>query len=286
MTTNKHIVLMGESRRRILEIRHAYLSTNADAFKGNRRERKDYLAQLAQIKPGFTKFQAEYLVGLNLSDSTVDMDHGKKQARLKIQQKVKRVEWVKHFKEIFLEYIANDREPAAPSESRQHMVELVTFKCNMFYNFFYPLFYANSDRKSVTTQVVDLITPVSVAAWLCGDGSRADHTKNKGKGITFHSQGFTLSENVLLASALQDNLGIAAKAKLDNPDKDQWRIDVSGKSYETFCEKVGPWIHPDFHVRVPVGRVEGSGFGYMTEEKRLSLLGSSLGNLQNTIDYY
>ena len=49
------------------------------------------------------------------------------------------------------------------------------------------------------------ITPVTVAYWFAGDGGKTDFTKSKSKGISFHSQGFTLEDNQLLAKLRNEN---------------------------------------------------------------------------------
>lgn len=274
------------TRDQILEIRKNFLSQNPKAFAGNTKARLDYLKQLETLKPQLTKFQAEYLVGLNLGDLSVEINHNAKTARFKILQSVDHVDWLEHIREIFLEYMPSDLPISSPSSTRTTMREMQSLKCKTFYEFFVPLFYKDSKRKSVNASITAYISPVSVAALLCGDGSKADHTDNSGKGVTFHTQGFTKDENTFLAKAITEKVGVIAQAKQDGLQHDQWRIDVSGTSYETFCEKVGPWIHKTFHKRVPSGRVQGSRFGDMTEAKRSSLLGSSLTNLQDKIVSY
>lgn len=274
-----------DSRLKILKKRSEYLKKNPQAFKGNRKERTEYLAELQEIKPELTKFQKEYLVGLNLGDLSVEFNHNARTARIKMQQKATREGWLEHIREIFLEYMPNDSEFKAPSDTRKTMRELQSLKCSTFYDFFKPLFY-NDKRKSITDGVLEYISPVSVAALFCGDGSKADFTPNEGKGITFHTQGFSEFENTKIAEKISSELGLDAKAKADGTKSGQWRIDVSGKSYETFCEKVGPWVHETFHYRVPSGRVSDSRYGDMTYEKRASLLGSALSNLEKTIVNY
>jgi hypothetical protein len=90
--------------------------------------------------------------------------------------------------------------------------------------------------------------------------------KNKGKGITFHCQGFKQEESQILCDALYENLGIEASVKLDNRNPVQYRIDTAGSSYDRFIEIVGPYIDPCFKEKLPSPRVSQSRFGYMTQE--------------------
>jgi len=131
------------------------------------------------------------------------------------------------------------------------MRELQTFKCAPLYKFLKPIFYSQGNRKSIDNPnlISIYIKPACVAAWFCGDGSKADFTKNSGKGLTFHSQGFTDQENKILAECLRQNLNIDCSSVLDDPTKQQYRLDVSGTSYEAFVKTVGPLIHPTFHHR-------------------------------------
>lgn len=279
------------NREKILEIRMGFLTENPKAFAGNTKERLDYLKKLECLKPELTPLQAQYLVGLNLGDLSVDIDHSKKTARFKIQQSVAHVEWLEHIREIFLEYMPSDLPISSPSAKRPTIREIQSLKCKTLYNFLVPLFYPNKGtRKGVYGSIENYISPVSVAALFCGDGSKADHTDNSGKGITFHTQGFTKSENELLAGFIRDKVGMSAQAKEDGLQHGQWRIDISGTSFEIFCEKVGPWVYKTFHKRVPSGRAPNPNkeprFGYMTQDKRDSLLGVSLKNLHDQIVSY
>lgn len=151
------------------------------------------------------------------------------------------------------------------------MKELDTLKCTQFYkliDYFYPEVSANTGnlgKKGITPSIKSLINPVSVANWFCGDGGKADFTKNEGKGITFHCQAFSKEEQEILCEALKENLGLQAEVKLDNSSQNQWRIDLEGSSYDTFIERVGPYIHQSFKHKLPSPR-KNTTFGYLTQE--------------------
>lgn len=274
MTTSSNT---GSNRQEILGVRKEFLLADPEAFKGNKKGRTLYLKKLEELKPNLTPFQKEYLIGLILSDATVEFNHVEKTARVKMQQSKEHIGWLENVKRIFLEYMANDKPLSPPSKNRANMLEIQTLKCKVFYNFLQPIFYQNQERKSILhNQIAHYIGPVCVAAWYCGDGSKADYTANQGKGVTFHSQGFTQAENETLAEILKSNLGFKCHAKQDGLQYGQWRLDVSGESYEFFITKVGPYIDETFYYRVPSGRLDGSRFGDMTVTKRDNILGSAI----------
>jgi len=78
-------------RSAILDIRRSYLKKDTKAFQGNTNARRNYLTSLESIKPELTTFQKEYVVGLNLGDTSCELDDIKRTARIKLQQSVKHV---------------------------------------------------------------------------------------------------------------------------------------------------------------------------------------------------
>lgn len=272
---------MSNLRKKILKLRLSYLKNNPAAFQGNSKTRTDYLIELNRIEP--TNFQIEYVIGLILSDVSFDFEGNV--GRLKLQQSEKHLAWMEHIRDILREYMPRDGQLSHPSQNRPHMYELQTLKCEPLYKIVQPIFYNENKRKTINRDLISTyIGPACVAAWFCGDGSKSDFTDNEGKGLTFHSQGFSKEEVEFLAECLRKNLKIEANAKLDYDDK--YRIDVSGASYDLFVKEVGPYIHPTFFHRVPTGRAEGSRFGSVTEKIRSDLLGSGLKDLDSVIDNY
>ena len=278
------------TREELLRIRAEFLLHKPDAFAGNHNERRHYLEKLEKIKPDLTNFQKKYLIGLILGDATVELDYDKKTARVKMQQTKEHEGWMKTVKQIFLEYMPNDKPFSPPSKNRINMLEMQTLKCKVFYDFLEPIFYRSKNRKSIfKDQITRYIDCVCVAAWFCGDGSKSDHSKNNGKGLALHSQGFTQEENHILADSLKSNLDFncdVISERTRDKDKDKWRLEVRGPSYEKFVTDVGPYIDETFHPRVPLGRVDGSRYGDMTATKRASFLGSKMNSIDELVKSY
>ena len=89
-----------------------------------------------------------------------------------------------------------------------------------------------------------------------GDGGKESSRKlYSSKGIELHSQGFDYNSNVILADSLRAawyGWIVTLKPETDKPD--QFRIVISPKSYDSFIEKVGPYIHPSMSHKLPVGK--------------------------------
>lgn len=269
-----------QKRKCLLQIRKDFLTTKSTVFLGQSLERRKYLQQLETLQPNLSTFQMSYLVGLVASDASVECQHSKQIARIKIQQSVKHLAWLQWVRdEIFQEYSPNDSPLVNPSIDRKDTVEWQTFTCSTFYKAIVPLFYPNN-VKTITPEIEEWINPVSVAAWFCGDGSSRDKKEKPDKGLILHTECFTETECNLLIKMLERKLGFQTSQTFKG------ELSISGKSYDRFVELVGPYIHPDFFKRVPEGRSPKSRFGTITVEKRAAFLGSKLVDMNFLIHDY
>lgn len=219
----------------------------------------------------FSDYQISLCIGLLLSDTSFDVNFNNKAARLKTQQKTGHNEWLVNVKKCLLEFTASDKGIGQTAESR-NMIELDTLKCPYFFNLlqYFPskdsINSRNIGAKGIKPSIKPWINPVTVANWFCGDGGKADFTRNQGKGITFNTQGFKKEECQILCDALYENLGIEALVKKDSSSPKLYRIDTAGASYDRFIEIVGPYIDPCFKSKLPTPRLARSRWGYMTSE--------------------
>jgi len=270
--------------QKVLNIRQDYLNINANAFKGNSKSRTNYLNQLESLKPNLTPFQMSYLVGLILSDASMDFNDNQQTARIKLQQGVDHLEWVKFINKVFLEYSPSNNQFSNPSKSRSNMISWSSLKCKTFYDATKSLLYCNN-KKTILPALEKWINPISMSAWICGDGSTLNTNKQGGKGICLHSQGFSDEENQKLVEMINKKLNFNARTKKKLNEKNSFIV-ISGKSYDSLVTTVGPYIHPDFFHRIPEGRLEKSRFGFVTETLRQEILGKELKNLENLICNY
>ena len=63
---------------------------------------------------------------------------------------------------------------------------------------------------------------------------------------------------------------VTLEPESDNPN--QYRIVISPKSYDSFIELVGPYIHPSMIYKLPSPRSDNSRFGYMNKSLFNSLV--------------
>lgn len=268
-------------RQEVLEKRSSYLSVNANAFQGNSNERNEYIDFMLSNNYTLSDYQISLCIGLLLSDSSFDVNFNNKATRLKTQQKTGHKEWLVNVKKCLLEFTASNKGIGQTAESRD-MIELDTLKCPYFFEllqYFHSkdsINYRNLGDKGIMPSIKPWINPVTVANWFCGDGGKADFTKNQGKGITFNTQGFKKEECQILCDALYENLGIVASVKQDSSSPLQYRIDTAGPSYDRFIEIVGPYIDPCFKSKLPTPRLPRSRWGYMTSELFESCVSSKL----------
>jgi hypothetical protein len=276
-------------RERVLRERERLL-TSLEA-KGKKRsfpsqgmERKEYLSALSSLTLAESPFQFEMCLGLLLSDASLEVNSNGTQARFKMQQTTKRQGFMNFVSSALKEYTASD-SPVKMLKTRKNMCEFLTLTCPQlmelapYFSTESALYGKKGNVKVVSPHIESLITPVTVAFWFCGDGSKADHTDNEGKGFSFHCQGFTQESIAILQAGLR-KLNIDSNIAVDCREPLQYRLDTKGASYEAFVEQVGPYIHPELFKRVPSGRKETSRHGYMTQDLRDKYLGSRYSETQ------
>jgi hypothetical protein len=267
-----------QNRQQAIAARATILTESEEAFRYNTKLRRDYVERLTGIK--LTDYQEDCLIGLLLSDATVDFSsvHGH---RIKIQQSKDHLEWLKTILNDFIEYTAGT---GILTLDRPNMYELNTLTCKAFEDIL-PLFYEKDKTlKGIKDGIKPFITPVTVANWFNGDGCK--RSDGEDKGIIFNTQGFTEAECNILAKALVDNLGLDAYAGEDTHKSanQKYVVIVSGTSFDSFIEQVGPYIHPCFKSKLPTPRSDNSRHGYMTSKLFESLVSSKL--IGDCVDTY
>lgn len=266
---------MKNKRQELLEYREELLNKNSNILRYSTPEKALYLEKLNEVP--LTKYQEQFIIGINLGDGSVIFPKGPlknvpKTLALKFNQvkKNNRYKYVDRFQKVLKEYISNNNGPW--TLNNETSLEIGTMQNKAFANLLIPIFYVHGRKKIINIDALKpYITPVSVAEWFCCDGARVDRGAKQGKGIEFSTHGFTEQENLQLALALKEKLNLeinVAKAK------DKYYLKCSGTSYETFIEVVGPYIPEEFHYKVPLGRVENSLYGYGNEAFRQKHLGS------------
>ena len=96
--------------------------------------------------------------------------------------------------------------------------------------------------------ILDYVTPVSLAYWFMDDGSKLDHSKNKGKGIVFNTQGFSELSVDMMIKELEIKYNFIVWKSFN---KNKPIIKLSGHSYNSFYELVFPYMHPSMYYKLP-----------------------------------
>jgi len=270
-----------EARTEILKIRADYLSKTPSCFNGNTKERSNYIENLTKLCPELSPYQRDLLIGLNLSDSSLDINAKKTTARMKIQLTNRKQKFLMFVKQSILEYCGNDNQLYSPKSGRE-MTQFNTLSTPQILKIA-DLFKSENESdlkergnvKAINPRLVNELTPIAIAFWYCGDGGIRNGSNNQGKAMTLSSNGFSKQDHFLLIEGLK-TCGITGELKLDNKNNYQYRIDIPGKHYDDFIRIIGPHIHHEYHYKVPDGRREGSKYGLMTSECRDLLLGSQV----------
>lgn len=106
-----------------------------------------------------------------------------------------------------------------------------------FWNDLHALWYING-TKSVPRNIFELLTPVSLAFWICDDGG-----KNK-SGFHFATNAFSLEEVELLASVLQNKFGLKCSIHSRN------RIYIWNQSLPLLSNIVKPLIPSSMYYKI------------------------------------
>jgi hypothetical protein len=114
------------------------------------------------------------------------------------------------------------------------------------------LFYKNSKVKCISPYLIEKnLTNKGLAYWFMDDGSKADHTKNQGKGIHLHTQGFTEKEVESLCVGLRYKFNFKCWV---GKNKNKPIIVISGESYENLKAQVEPFLVPSMMRKLPSPR--------------------------------
>jgi hypothetical protein len=229
--------------------------------KGNN---KALLAYKSNLPTQLPQVAFSWTVGLILSDATLQRNTSQtnQTLRLKIQQA--------NFNLSLLEVTLQLLEPyvfiISPVQNRE-MYSLTTISHEAFHVFGEIFQDPNIEltpnacvNKKIPQNIEDFLDETAIAAWFCGDGGREDYTPNQGRGILFHSQGFTLQCNERLAQALQKRYGWDVEVKFDYERDGQsfYCIKVRASSFNSFEKTIKPYILPAFLRKFPPPRSTNS----------------------------
>jgi LAGLIDADG DNA endonuclease family len=189
----------------------------------------------------------QMLVGLLLSDGTLVKKYVGGNAYFQMAQSIiflSYITWVHSF--FFNSGLSNMPKPTAKTT----MIKGKKYVYYSFYSKSLPLFnslfkewYSRNESntrniKRVPENIGDILTPIGLAHWLIGDGGWT------GKGIHLATHNFTVEDNLVLMSVLQNKFGIECSMHSQN------RIYLPINSALKFTELVRPHMHSSMLYKI------------------------------------
>lgn len=196
-------------------------------------------------KVSLTKEQKEVLLGILIGDGHIELAPNKKSARLKIEQEIKKMEYVSHIHQLFSNLSPGEMIAATNSNN----VKFCT-RYSSTLLFYHTAFYgANKPwSRKVPRWIEHSFTARSLAYLIMDDGG----TKSKdSKGMYINVYGLKRKEQEFLCNIFVRRFSLQAKTV---KDREYHRIYISGHSYETLMPLIDPYILPCVRYKIPSPR--------------------------------
>lgn len=225
-----------------------------------------------KILPSFlTPVQLEWSVGCVLSDATLQLNNNARACRIKMQQVDYHYPFLAVTRAILAPWFFGPIPPPKKNKSGSFMQEIQTIKhgafmdlVELFQNPTIPLYANSCVKKYICPKIEKYLTPVCLAAWFIGDGGRQDYSKQYGgKGIQFHTQGFSKQDVDMLVFLLRRKYGWDFSSAFDGKNKkgeDMYVLNLHSSYFESFVHYVGPYIPEHFFYKLPTPRSPKSRF--------------------------
>lgn len=183
-----------------------------------------------------TQLQKEMIVGTVLGDGCI-APHGRKNKSYRLI--VGHCEIQKDFlmwKKSILGNFVNVINRREDKRKNSIMYNFTTVVHNEF-KFFYHLFYENN-KKIIRTEIINYITPLSVAVWFSDDGSI-----NKNVNMRISTDGFTKKENEVLQEMFKTKFDIKCKiCTYTRNGKDYHFLSFNKANSELLTKLIKPYV--------------------------------------------
>lgn len=214
--------------------------------KGNSNILKIYKNSL----PKLSNYQKETLIGLVLGDASLDKGRLNSNVRVKFDYSKKHSAYAFHIAEVFRHWILTEPTERFRKNSDYVGLGFQTIRHSEF-DYLKDLFLL-SNKKSVPQNLIrDYLTPVGLAYWFMDDGGKIDYGKNKGKGIEFHTGGFSDNEVTIMVKELSEKFELNCWKAYNRKYP---IIRISGKDFEKVISLIKPYIIPEMSHKLPVPR--------------------------------
>lgn len=201
-----------------------------------------------------TQRQREIAVGVILGDASLNTQNKGKSYRLKFEQGIQHLGYLEHLHSEFYYYCLSDITKKERINANKNLVHTAAFQTlsDVSLNEFADLFLNDQGKKVIKPNLVrDYVTEISLAYWFMDDGGKLDYTKNQGKALVLHTQGFAKKEVDQLAEELKVKFNLETKV---TKNKGKFVVQISGNSYERFMELIDPHIIASMREKLPLPR--------------------------------
>lgn len=106
---------------------------------------------------------------------------------------------------------------------------------------FYQEFYQKNGRKRLPKEIVEILTPVSLAVWIMDDGCFDRDS------IILNTQNFSLVENKILQKTFKRKFDLNSEI---NKDRDEWRLRFSKNDFQKLRNLIKPYIIPSMRYKI------------------------------------
>lgn len=168
---------------------------------------KSSLSKSEREKIVLTPQLKEILVGLLLGDVSARRPKPSVNTRLQFAQSVIHEDYILHLYELFKDYCKAVPKIITPMAHKKtgKVYPYIKFEARTLpcFNYYYDIFH-HAGVKVVPTNIAELLTPLSLAYWICDDGN----LHKRDRVIFLCTNGFTLEGVNLLINVLTNKFGI------------------------------------------------------------------------------
>nr|QGI24135.1 LAGLIDADG endonuclease [Conidiobolus sp.] len=187
---------------------------------------------------------SEILIGILLGDGHIQQRSLKGNSRLMYTQSDKHKEYFDHVYNIFKDYCNKDYIPKMGTKRisekvyKHYTFATLSLPC---FNDYRKIFYNIEGKKIIPENIIELLTPVSLAYWIMDDGSK------HGKGLHISTYGYSIKEVESLIMVLTKKWKLKCTIHLkDNKP----RIFIWSESKEKLRQLIEKHIHSSMHYKL------------------------------------
>lgn len=193
---------------------------------------------------GLNQIQRSILVGMLLGDGHLEMQHGARTYRLKVEHSIRQKEYVEWLYEQFKNLIRGPLHAKVKKLNGKEFSSLsfTTYSLGSF-RFYAQQFYVGR-TKVIPKLISKLLDPLVLAVWFMDDGSfKSDHHRT----YIIHTVGYSKKDLELIKTVLEKKFGIEVGL---HKQYERWRLYVYSRSADTFSKLISPYVIPSMKYKL------------------------------------